>query len=155
MERQKVVVANNMTASIKCPLCGDVKTFDVGRFKDRDHNLRVKCNCGTIFPVTIDFRKSYRKEVKLPGYYSKVPYRGAWSNMNVVSLSMGGVGISPIGGHSIHSGEELVVKFTLDDKIESMIDSRVSVVNVNDGYIGCGFIEVEPPAKAIGQYLLS
>ncbi len=154
MEVQSFFVDKDLTTSIKCPVCGNIKSFDVRKFKGRTHNVRVKCTCDTVFPVNIDFRKSVRKDVNLPGFYSKLPHSGAWSDMKVVNLSMAGLAINPLGGHSVEAGQKLKVKFILDDIDGSFIEKNVGVVNIDGPQIGCEFIDAQSPDKLIGQYLV-
>lgn len=154
MDVQSAFVDKNLTTSIKCPICGNIKSFDVRKFKGRTHNIKVKCSCETVFPVSIDFRKSIRKDVKLPGYYAKLPHQGAWSNMNVVNLSIAGLAINPIGGHNLEAGQKLKIKFILDDAEGSFIEKNVGVVNIKDSQIGCEFLDSQKPDNLIGHYLV-
>ena len=155
MEPQKAFVDKEFTASIKCPLCGNIKTFDVGKFKGKSHSIKVKCSCEAVFPVVIDFRKSYRKRVELAGTYSKVPPAVAWSNMQVVDISVYGMGIVPTAAHNINVGDTLRVKFSLDDEQKSLVDKNVQVVSVNKQQIGCEFVDSLLQNRILGRYLMS
>jgi len=64
-----VFVGNSNQATIICPKCGLTKNIDATNFKNTKKRLKAKCKCGEVFQVTFEFRKHYRKNVRLPGEY--------------------------------------------------------------------------------------
>ena len=55
--------------SIICPNCGLEQRVDTTNLKDTQNKLEGKCRCGEPYLFNIEFRKSYRKDVSLPGEY--------------------------------------------------------------------------------------
>lgn len=103
----KVFVNSQNQVTILCPKCGVSKTFDVTKLNVSALRFKVTCNCGETFRGEIEFRKHYRKSVKLPGKYIHIrdPKRGVTEVMDlfispkegemlVVDLSLIGLGFT-------------------------------------------------------------
>jgi len=153
-EITKVYVNQDGVAVIKCPACEKVKTTKVVNFKGSKHVLNVKCTCNNVFLVNLEFRKSWRKEIKLPGDFVLLPEKIHRGRMMVVNISKTGIGLQIIGAHRLKAGEELLVSFILDDGHGSAIDKKVVIRMVKETYIGCEFLEATPHDRALGFYLM-
>ncbi|MBU0483319.1 MAG: PilZ domain-containing protein [Proteobacteria bacterium] len=154
MEEQKVYVNQDNTAVITCPACEKVKSIQVQQFKGTKHILNARCSCQQVFPVRLEFRKAYRKEIQLGGDYVYWPSRNPRGKMRVLNVSITGIGMSVAGFHNIKVGHELEVKFNLDDKNNSEICRKVVVRLIEGNYIGCEFMESAKNDKALGFYLM-
>lgn len=151
---QKVYVNQDNTAVIKCPACEGVKTIPVQQFKGTKHIIKIKCACQELFHAQLEFRKAYRKEIKLGGDYFHLPSQQIAGKMRVLNISMSGLGFTVVGRHGIQVGQPLRVRFNLDDKHHSEIDKPAVVRLVKDNYIGCEFKNTGVPDKALGFYLM-
>ncbi len=58
---------------ITCPKCEFGQFRNLGKFKgfEKELRLRAKCPCGNVFPIIIDRRQNFRKNVKFPGYIKR------------------------------------------------------------------------------------
>ncbi|MBU0482420.1 MAG: PilZ domain-containing protein [Proteobacteria bacterium] len=153
-DTQKVYVNQEGVAVLKCPFCDAVKTTTVEKFKGSRHILKVKCTCKQNFMVELEFRKAYRKDIKLAGEYIYLANPGVRGRMLVVNISKTGIGFQTMGVGKIREGHELQIVFNLDDKHNSLIDKKVVVRLVNNNYIGCEFTETSVHDKAMGFYLM-
>jgi hypothetical protein len=151
---QKVYVARDNSAVITCPNCDRVKNTQVERFRGARHVIRAKCTCGHVFSVSLEFRKSYRKEIKLAGDFVYLPQGRSGGKMTVTNVSMSGLGARVIGSHNLAPGVEIEVRFNLDDAHSSEIKKRAVVRLVNGSYIGCEFLDKDNCDKALGFYLM-
>ena len=151
---QKVYVNKEGVGVLKCPYCDLVKTTTVEKFKGSRHVLRVKCACLKTFIVELEFRKAYRKEIKLGGEFTLLTDRHTIGRMTVVNISKTGVGFQVLAGGYLKEGDVLQIKFNLDDKHNSMIEKKVVVRLIKDKYIGCEFVEQNTQDKALGFYLM-
>lgn len=161
MISKRVRVNKENLAAIKCPHCATMKLISVKKFKGDKHSLNVKCTCNNSFSVSLDFREKYRKSTNISGKYAKInpdfpSLQSPDLKCQIADLSLTGVALSIPGAHDIRIGDELVVAFTLDDKIETNIQRRAVVRVIGQGFVGCQFDEVESPAydKALGFYLM-
>ncbi len=150
----KVYVGKDNSAVITCPRCNRVKSTIVERFRGARHVIRVKCSCEHVFDVSLEFRKAYRKEIKLAGDFLYLPQLKAGGKLVVTNVSMSGLGGRVSGAHNLKPGVELEVKFNLNDVKNSEIRKRMVVRLVNGNYIGCEFIEKDNCDKALGFYLM-
>ena len=66
---EKIYVDDTNQASIVCPECGFSKNIDITNFKNTQKRAKAKCVCGESFRFTFEFRKNYRKNVRLPSEY--------------------------------------------------------------------------------------
>jgi hypothetical protein len=160
MISKRVHVNKENLAAIKCPHCGTMKLISVKKFKGDKHSLNVKCTCNNSFSVSLDFREKYRKSTNINGKYSKIDPVSMMQAPNIkckiADLSLTGVALSIPGAHDLQIGNELVVAFTLDDKVQTDIQRRAVVKVIGQGFVGCQFDEVASPAydKALGFYLM-
>lgn len=174
MDEIKVFVNNANNAVIVCPRCGLRRTSQVEQFKGAKHSIRVRCTCDHHFTVHLDFRKNYRKateidatyrkkDVALTGYYVNLTRGDDWDeamadkqavNCKIMNVSMGGIGLQPLGLHMIKEEDALRVRFRLDDAKMSEVDRNVVVVSVSKNLVGCQFTEPMVRDQALGFYLL-
>lgn len=174
MDEVKVFVSQSGSAPISCPRCGERKIVVVEKFKAAKHTIKVKCPCGHQFTVHLDFRKHYRKAAEIDGFYNKkgLDLSGYYVNLSrgedwdagavdrrsvnciVKNISLGGVGLAPLGRHVIEEGDELRIHFVLNDKKGTVIDRKVIAVSVTKTLVGCQFTEPGDHDKALGFYLL-
>ncbi|RJX25458.1 MAG: hypothetical protein C4531_17350 [Desulfurivibrio sp.] len=164
MIKAEVFVNQEDMALFNCPHCGAMKHVSVAKFKNKKHSLQVKCVCGQMFSVDLNFRKRYRKQTDLEGFFCKAASLGKSAdtskmprNCKVVNVSLGGMGIRHTSGQKIAVGDELIVDFTLDDRKQSHMVRRVMVRHIGgDGYIGGEFCDADQQGyeKALGFYLM-
>ena len=150
---QKVYVNQEGVAVMKCPACEAVKSANVGAMRAGRHIIKVRCNCQKVFTVSLEFRRSYRKDAKLAGEYQSPNSKGR-GKLTVVNVSKGGVGAQIIGFNHCRIGDELRISFNLDDRHHSLIEKRVVVRLVKQNYIGCEFLDLNANDKALGFYLM-
>jgi predicted RNA-binding Zn-ribbon protein involved in translation (DUF1610 family) len=131
----KFFVNNENLVTFRCPKCGVSKTVDATKLKVASTRLKITCKCGETFRGEIEFRKYYRKSVKLFGKYLHLssPKRG---EMIVVDLSMTGLGFTSSSPHGLKAGDHLDVFFKLDNKLRSDIRLKVVVRNVRGLFVG-------------------
>ncbi len=139
---------------ITCPDCDEIRRVSAEKFGAKQQNIKVKCACGNVFLIDVEFRRAYRKQVNLSGSYSFG--RGEWLSMKVVDISKGGMGFETITPQTIKPGNTLRVKFTLDDSKRSEIESNVNVRIVRNKFVGCEFTGnmQQEQEKALGFYLM-
>jgi len=172
---KKVFVKADDTATIHCPECQLAKTVAVGKFRSIRHTIKARCACGHSFFVSLDFRRSYRKNTALPGRYEtqaaesdsstwkktkltdtytmQTPAAGD-NHMLVTNISCGGLQFTmPDSSHALKVDQQLQVTFTLDDRKQTEISKRVIVHSVTDTIIGCRFATNEPLEQGLRFYL--
>ena len=157
--QNKVFVDQEGMAVIKCPECSKQKSTRVDPSAIRDKEIRdnclVRCTCQTRFAVKLEFRKDSRKNSKLNGEYLGFPKGKPRGKLTVVNVSQNGLGVQFAGTDQFHIGDEILILFTLDDNIDSLIEKKAIVRCVKQDYIGCEFLGSTPPGKAFGDFLAS
>lgn len=170
----RVFVKPGDTATIHCPMCQLAKTVDVGKFRTTRHTIRARCVCGHSFPVSLEFRKCYRKQTALPGSYEaratrvddrqgkKTNLTGVYNMqapatggglMEVTNISCGGLQLTISGTHNIKVGDQARITFTLDDRKQTEVSKRVVVHSINGKVIGCQFAKNETLEQGLRFYL--
>ncbi|MDY6987106.1 MAG: PilZ domain-containing protein [Thermodesulfobacteriota bacterium] len=155
MEVQKVYVNPDNTAVVKCPHCDTTKVVHVGKFKGPKRRLKIRCTCNASLPVTFEFRKAYRKETSLQGFYAKAPPAQAPGKIEVKDISMTGIRFVTASPHTLRKGDEVIVRFTLDDRKRSKIEKKAVVRWIKERSVGCRFSESVQYDKVFGFYLMS
>lgn len=153
MTTVKAFVRADNTATIVCPACKTPKNAAVGAFRNKSHDLKVRCPCGEAFTVHLDFRQHYRKATNLPGTFRSINPPGMGGDVHVVDISISGAGITIPGMHAIEKGQTLTLTFTLDDKKQTRLTKEVVVQSVQGNMVGCRFVEREAYQKELGFYL--
>ncbi|RWX49005.1 PilZ domain-containing protein [Candidatus Electrothrix marina] len=145
------------TTSITCPSCSRVRRISVKKYIKTSHSVTARCACKTKFTIHLDFRHYYRKETNLPGLWKKASSAvHGWQNMRIKNLSRGGLGFRLSGQHQLEEKQILLVEFHLDGRKKTKIVQKVRVCTVDEGYIGCKFVDVDfYDEKELGFYLLA
>lgn len=150
----KSFVKTGDKAMIVCPACDSAKQISATQFRHRQHIIKVKCKCGHLFKVHLEFRRHFRKETELEGTYdSSLPASGG-GKIKVTNLSFSGACFEVRGIHNLQIGQQGSLVFTLDDRKETVLFKKVIIKNVSGHQIGCQFIEDRAYEKELGFYLL-
>ena len=147
-----VYVDDTNQATIICPACGFTKKIDATKFRNTQKSVKAKCKCNENFRFTIEFRKHYRKKVKLPGEYI-IQKNGKKGEAIIRDLSMGGIQFENLSLHQILKDDTLEVKFKLDNSMKSEIYKIVKVKWVKNYIMGAQYIETNLHKKELGFYL--
>lgn len=139
--------------TITCPDCHSSKTISVEQFRNTKHVVSVKCKCGYIFKVELEFRRYYRKDTDLPGTYDLNPPAVGGGRVEIVNLSLGGACFEISGIHDIKVGQTGSIHFTLDDHKQTVFFKNVRIQSVEKSRIGCKFVEDKAYQKELGFYL--
>jgi len=149
---KKVYVGENNRALIICPKCGFERNVDAMTLKTATNILKVKCKCRETFQIALEYRKHYRKEVRLTGEYiaQKSRERG---EIIIRELSLTGIRLESVKPHRISIDDMLEIKFILDNPMRTEIRKLAKVIWVKDRIIGVNFSEKELYAQVLGFYL--
>ncbi|MBW1728141.1 MAG: PilZ domain-containing protein [Deltaproteobacteria bacterium] len=149
---KKVFVDDTNQATIICPKCGYEKIFDVTNFKKTQKKLKAKCRCGEVFRVTLEFRKHYRKKVRLHGEYF-VQGRDEKGEITVEDISASGIRFASVEPHYISRSDTVELKFTLDNSMKTEIHKLIKIVWIIDRNVGAQYIDPTPLEKELEVYL--
>ncbi|MFH1935162.1 MAG: PilZ domain-containing protein [Pseudomonadota bacterium] len=167
MEFQKVFVRKDVTAVIQCQNCRKTKVVSAIKLIGQ-HRSKVKCTCGSIFGVEIDFRQTYRKKTDLDGYVvklfsekrqPKLLYESKTTDSNplnckIINISRNGITFTTVDKHGIKIGDDIKVKFTLDNSASTEFEKKAHVKWVQDNYIGGEFFETYKHDVTLAFYFL-
>ena len=149
---KKIYVNDDNRATIICPKCAFTKEIDMTNFKNTQKRVKGKCRCGEVFGFTIEFRKNYRKKVKLSGTYHNNE-KGKKGEIIVEDLSMSGIRFVNIGSDQISIDDTVEVTFTLDNSVRTEINKLVKVIWVKDKMVGAKFRGPKSFNSELGFYL--
>ncbi len=147
-------VSDDNRITLNCPNCGTVTETNVSKFKEIKREIKIRCKCKKIFSCLLEFRKHYRKRVKLAGEY--VNLRNKESDVMVVSdISLGGISFRTIKQHTIKKGDDLTLTFKLDDKKKTEIRIQAKVMSIYNYNVGTKFLGPHPYKKDLTFYFMS
>jgi hypothetical protein len=149
---KKIYVDHTNIATIICPKCGLEKNIDVANFKDTHKKLKAKCRCGEIFRFTLEYRKHYRKKVRLPGEYF-VQGKDERGEIIIEDISASGIRFASLKPHYISRNDTVELKFTLDNQMRTQIQGLVKIAWMIDRNVGAEFINPKSLEKDLGFYL--
>jgi len=137
---KKVYVNDTNKVTIICSKCGFEKNIDVKNIRHTRKKLRVKCRCGETFQFIIEFRKRYRKNVRLAGEYI-IQGKGGNGEIIIKDISLSGIRFESLKPHKISTNDTLDVTFKLDNPVRSAIRRVFKVIWVRDRMIGANCSE--------------
>lgn len=150
---EKIYVADDGRATITCPHCGLTRQARVDQYRGRKHTIKVNCSCDLSFPVSLEFRRTYRKKTDLKGTYRILSGDGGGGQVAIRDLSRNGIGFTVSGIHSIRIGQRVLIDFTLDNRKQSRLQKEAVVRSVDNNLIGCEFNNQQAFEKDLGFYL--
>jgi Zn ribbon nucleic-acid-binding protein len=153
-ESQKSHVTPDNLATLVCPKCNAAQTISVANFKNKKHELRVKCKCGYVYRLQLEFRRYHRKHTKLDGTYEPTTGKSG-GIVKILNLSIGGARFEVRGVHDIKPGQKGSLVFTLDDRNATVLAKDVTIRSVEGKEIGCEFADNQAYHKDLGFYLRS
>ena len=153
----KIYVREDKTAVLNCPHCGRQKAIQTDTLRGHKLKLKVKCSCNETFTVNLEFRKKVRKKVYLYGTYINHSRNGSSGDVRIINVSVGGLEFTSLDKQDFKVGDELTVKFNLDDEHQFEISKDVIVLEIRQRSVGCKF---GTPSKLdfvgpLGQYVMS
>ncbi|WP_459945098.1 PilZ domain-containing protein [Desulfocastanea catecholica] len=141
-------------AMIVCPACDTAKKISAAQFRHRQHLVKVKCKCGHLFKVHLEFRRHFRKTTELEGTYDVHPPAIGGGRMKVVNLSLSGACVEVWGVHDLKIGQKGSLVFTLDNRKKTVLFKKAIIRSINGNRIGCEFVQDQAYDKDLGFYLL-
>jgi len=154
LSTHKSFVKPDDEAMIVCPACDAARAISVAQFRHRSHVVKVKCKCGHIYKVHLEFRRHSRKSTELEGIYDLTPPAIGGGKIKVINLSLNGACFEVRGIHDMQVGHRGALVFTLDNRKETVLSKEVIIKTVNANRIGCEFVEDRAYEKELGFYLL-
>lgn len=157
---QKIYLSDQDTASFQCPKCNASKDANVSKYKKMSTSvtLKVKCPCGNEYSVTLERRKHYRKETRLPGKFTFSDLFGDDQKgpMTVMDISKGGLKLKTISAPIFQKDDIIEVEFNLENNNRTLIKKQVFVRNIKDNFVNvefCAFDTNDSGDKALGFFL--
>jgi len=152
---QKIFAAKDGSALFVCPACGREKSFDARAVVESSPRFDVRCTCGTVTPVLLEFRKFFRKKVRLVGA-CLVERSGEEYPIEVRDVSLEGVGFALADRTMVPDivpGDTVRLRFRLDNQAKSLVDRRGEVRTIRGEFVG---VELHPVAydRDLGAYLI-
>ena len=135
----KFYVDENNQARIICQKCGLNKNMDVTKFKETHKRLKAKCKCGEVFRLTLDFRKHYRKKVRLAGEYF-VREKNEKGEILIEDISISGINFETLKPHNFSTDDTVELEFTLDNPMKTRVHESVKIIRTNDRTVGAQYI---------------
>jgi len=149
---EKVYVGYTNQVTIVCPKCGLEKNKIVFKFKDTHKRLKAKCKCGEVFRFILDFRKYYRKNVRLSGEYF-VQGKDEKGEILIKDISITGINFETLKPHNFSKGDLIELKITLDTPIRMEVHTLVKILWIIDRNVGANFNDPKSLEKDLGFYL--
>lgn len=137
---------------LQCPQCGNSKTIDTTDKNYALQQFKATCKCGALISGQFEFRHHYRKKVNLSGSYVHLESR-IQGKIIVENISLMGIGFTCLRKHSFQKGDELEVSFTLDDPQKSRVTLPVTVIFIQERFVGTHRRNTQVVQPALGFYL--
>ncbi|MBU3948860.1 MAG: PilZ domain-containing protein [Proteobacteria bacterium] len=145
-------VGNDGLTVLRCPKCDTTKTIDTNSQNFAFKTFKANCKCGVLIKGQIEFRRYYRKTVRLSGFYLHRE-TGIRGDIIVANISLMGAGFSCLGKHNLQKGDQLDITFTLDNPKRSTVTLWVEVQSINEKLVGVKRRDSEIQQPDLGFYL--
>ena len=127
-------------------------TIDASAYMFSRKSLNVGCRCGHQFPVVFDTRNFYRKELHLPGRYTKSDTDDL-EMIIIEDLSFTGIRFKTRFSRDIQVDDVLRLDFVLDNSQGSRIVKTVRVKYVQGRVVGAEFRDRQAYSTELTYYL--
>jgi hypothetical protein len=153
----KTYVRQDNSAVFNCPHCDRQKAIPVDSLRGHKHKVKVKCSCNEIFTVNLEYRQRVRKKVFLRGTYINHSQMDRSGDLHIQNISVGGLEFTSRNVQDFKVGDELTIKFNLDDEYQSEISKDVIIREVRQRSVGCKFETSDETAFVgpLGNYIMS
>jgi hypothetical protein len=160
-DRKAVFPGDDGKYLMTCPQCGFQDTVSGRLFEIMGSAVRVQCPNNHRFRIIRELRTSYRKQVRLEGYFAQALHNGnkltsgdVWGPMVVQDLSKTGLKFTCGNANQLRTGDRLQVRFNLDNANQTLIKKSVLVKSVHADTVGCHFEGADQYDAALGFYFL-
>lgn len=161
VDQQTVFPRDDSLFLLTCPRCGLQESVSVNQFNRLGNAISVHCPCRKQFTAVIEKRRSFRKSVRLDGYFSlkgdlgPVGASGSiWGPIVVKDLSKSGLRFSSEKADLVHPDDLLMVRFNLDNSNQALIHKPARVISVTGKEVGCRFEGSDHYDITLGFYFI-
>jgi len=161
LERQPVFSRDDGLVLVTCSRCGSRESLPIAQLDKLGNAIGVTCPCRNQFVAVLEKRRSVRKQVQLEGYFSvsgdlnpTADEGSIWGPMMVIDISKFGLRFSSEKAHLIHPGDQLMVRFNLDNTNQALIHKPVKVISVSGFEVGCQFQGEDSYDITLGFYFM-
>ena len=162
MIKEQLLEVNVSTPEIflvLCPHCNRSREFNQHELQpDWPNPFTFECSCGTPSRVLLNFRKVYRKNLKLAGKFTlSSGTKKIEGNCIVLDLSRTGMRVRPVSSQNIVKGQLIDIHFALDDQSRTELDLRCTVCRIASDQgrliLGLEFVLLNPfQQEVLGFY---
>ncbi len=159
--REAVFPGDDGKYLMTCPQCAFQDTVSARLFEMMGSAVRVQCPNNHRFRIIRELRTIYRKQVRLEGYFAQALHNGnkltsgdVWGPMVVQNLSKAGLNFTCGNANQLRIGDQLQVRFNLDNANQTLIKKAVIVKSVHADTVGCQFEGTDRYDAALGFYFL-
>ena len=150
METINVGDINHVT--ITCPKCGLAMSRNVTNFKDTPKRLKAKCKCGEVFRIFLEFRRYYRKIVRISGDYF-IQDKDEKGEVLIKNISIDGIKFETLKPHNIFKDDLVELNFVLDNPNKTELQTLIKILWVIDLNVSGEFIDESSLKQDLFLYL--
>ncbi len=161
LDQQTVLARDDGLILLTCPYCGFQESVTMAQFEKLGNAIQVQCPCHKRFAAVLEKRRSFRKPVHLDGYFTIAgelgpndTKAGIWGLMVVRNISKSGLRFYSRQIDLIRPGDDLMVRFNLDNSSKALIHKRVEVISINGNEVGCRFKGADQYDITLGFYFI-
>ncbi len=152
--KERVFINSDNIATFICPECQKVRHANVAKIIGINKALRIKCQCkcGNKFEAILERRKFFRENIELNGMVFTGSEDHKFSVI-VTDVSRAGLKLKLKANHNLAFGDELLIKFNLDNTEKTLISKKIIVRSISGLNLGVEFKSSEHYDK-FGSYLM-
>jgi hypothetical protein len=161
VDQQTVFARDDGLVLLTCPHCGGQESVATGEFEKLGNAVKVLCACRKRFSAVLEKRRAYRKSVQLEGFFTIAGEYGPndtkgsiWGPMVVSNISKTGLRFHSKRVDLIRPGDQLMVRFNLDNSNRALIHKQVQVISIHDQQVGCRFRGADQYDITLGFYFM-
>ena len=122
MESYTVYTYKDHNPLYSCPRCETIDKAKLAPIQVHDKwTIEFMCTCGCNFAVSVEHRDFYRKRTNLEGSYVNLSNGGKNERIQVLNLSIGGIGFTTRFFNAVSVDDRVKMYFILDDKKRSIV----------------------------------
>ena len=128
-----------------CSQCGYTKRINTEKYFNLKKSLKIsiKCKCGELETAYLERRNNTRKTSEFDGkfFHSDINAKLNCGDIKVCNISADGMGFMVLENlnNSIKPGDDIIVKFRVNNMPRSLITKKASVINIQGNFLNVKF----------------
>lgn len=96
---------------VRCPVCIRKHTVSVAKFKGKQTIIKVRCHCGELFALELEFGNTHPTPTSYSGRFENCSQGHSHGHMQILAMTAHGMEFTTVGRSTIRKGNKLKIDY--------------------------------------------